>query len=248
LTWSSQFESLPEIVWPRAKPASAAAIAPAGTSAPKFADYWWGDEWWAQLRNSTRYGDMLATITLPAIPAAADIAKELQQLMGFQTSAEREVRRPEILEENAGPPAYYDRMLFLKNPGNTQTGAILKAVVGWAEPMIMHFKYQHKRARPPQLEPRLRPMVDVPRHPAYPSGHSTQSHLIARVMAAVTGRGDIETALWQAADRIAQNREYAGIHYASDSAAGAFLADNLAPVFLKDNAQLVQRARETEWA
>jgi hypothetical protein len=245
LTWSGNFESLPEITWPTRAPAR-----PAGTgktSGPTFPDYWWGDAWWGHLRTSTRYGDMLATITLPPIPSSGDIAKELQELMAFQGSAEREARRPEILEENAGPPAYYDRMLFLKDPGNTQTGAILKAVVAWAEPMIMHFKFQHKRARPPQLEPRLRPMVDVPRHPAYPSGHSTQSHLIARVMAAVTGRSDIEKALWEAADRIAQNREYAGIHYASDSAAGAFLADKLAPVFLKDNAQLIARAREAEW-
>jgi membrane-associated phospholipid phosphatase len=89
--------------------------------------------------------------------------------------------------------------------------------------------------------------VDCPHHAAFPSGHSTQSHLVALAMGEVTGRDDIRQALWQAADRIAENREYAGLHYASDSACGAELARQLLPHFVREHAGAIAKARQEEW-
>jgi hypothetical protein len=79
-------------------------------------------------------------------------------------------------------------------------------------------------------------MVPTPRHPAYPSNHSFQSHLIPEMLSVILGdrradgtrpeHGIVKVAQAFAA-RIAQNREIAGVHYEADSTAGAMLARNL---------------------
>jgi membrane-associated phospholipid phosphatase len=247
MTWDVKFDLMPKT----AKASGAATKETDGTDDPRariiYPDHFWGDPWWGLAREASRYGAAVANITLPPIPTWDKIVDELKELMTKQESQEREIRRPEILEENEGPPAYYRRMLYLDDPGNPHTRALLGMIVSWSVPPIMFWKSRLKRARPPQLEPRLRPMVDIPRHAAYPSGHSTQSHLIALVLEQVTGRADIGKALFEAADRIAQNREYAGIHYASDSAAGVVLARALMPLFIEQHQDEVGRARD-EWS
>jgi membrane-associated phospholipid phosphatase len=70
----------------------------------------------------------------------------------------------------------------------------------------------------------------VPGHAAYPSGHATQSFLIARCLAAAVEGGPsalASEALDALANRIARNREIAGVHYPSDTAAGRDLAAQL---------------------
>jgi hypothetical protein len=101
--------------------------------------------------------------------------------------------------------------------------------------MVMHFKEAQKRRRPSQVCPALRPPIPVPGHAAYPSGHATQAHLIARCvgecikqgMSDQTAAGDIQAALTALAKRIARNREIAGLHYVSDTWAGEQLAADI---------------------
>jgi hypothetical protein len=100
---------------------------------------------------------------------------------------------------------------------------------------VMHYKARYNRPRPSRLSPRLTPLIEVPGHASYPSGHSTQAHLVARCLEEVM---PVEIALPCAAlgkkafgplqclaDRIARNREVMGLHYPSDSSAGKHLAD-----------------------
>ena len=47
------------------------------------------------------------------------------------------------------------------------------------EPVIMHLKKRFDRVRPRALDRRIRPSIDPPGHPAYPSGHATQAYYIA---------------------------------------------------------------------
>ena len=81
------------------------------------------------------------------------------------------------------------------------------------------------------------PPIEPPQHAAYPSGHSTQAHLIAHVLTAIVGaRANTDhTAFgstdaitrnpyFDMAERIARNREVLGLHYRSDSMAGIGLA------------------------
>jgi len=90
------------------------------------------------------------------------------------------------------------------------------------------------RPRPSHLNPALVPPVPVPGHPAFPSGHATQSMLMAFCIIHVLHDAGIKPdtpdgALFAAnltalARRIARNREIAGLHYPSDSGAGRDLA------------------------
>jgi hypothetical protein len=211
-----------------------------------YPDSWWSEEFWSALRDAAKYRQQIEKFKIAPWDDAQTSA-ELAELLKKQQSAELVVRRPEILEEAEGPPSYYSRMMFLDSRRPT-THALVFGCIAWAVPFIMYFKHEFKRPRPTQLEPRLRPVVDVPQHPAYPSGHSTQSHLVALLMRAVSGRADVESALWSAADRIAENREYAGLHYPSDSACGVELAKLIAPIFIQENQPMITSARKAEWS
>jgi hypothetical protein len=97
----------------------------------------------------------------------------------------------------------------------------------------MHFKGLYQRRRPSQLAPGLMPPIPVPGHPAYPSGHSTQAHLMALCVkrALPTAiRPALGIVIDELADRIARNREIAGLHFESDSKAGENLAQSLIDV------------------
>jgi membrane-associated phospholipid phosphatase len=99
----------------------------------------------------------------------------------------------------------------------------------------MHFKQQANRPRPSHVCPALLPPIQVPGHASHPSGHATQAHLIAAcVKLALPAAGTLTAALSADLDalaaRIARNREIAGLHYPSDSAAGLALATGIVPL------------------
>jgi membrane-associated phospholipid phosphatase len=105
---------------------------------------------------------------------------------------------------------------------------------------VMYYKDRVGRSRPSQVLPALLPSIAVPGHASYPSGHSTQAHLIAACVAlalpgptagvpnpttvALAGTPNNPGALSVLAHRIARNREIAGLHFPSDSGAGVELA------------------------
>ena len=90
--------------------------------------------------------------------------------------------------------------------------------------------------RPDQLDGRLMPMIQTPGHGSFPSGHATQAMAIATVLAALVDAvpqhfPDAEARkklLFKQAERIAQNRTVAGVHYPVDSIAGAYLGREVA--------------------
>src|SRR3954452_18457385 len=92
----------------------------------------------------------------------------------------------------------------------------------------MYYKGLFQRPRPSMVWPPLLPPIAVPGHASFPSGHSTQAHLIQLCLKDVlANRPDLATLVDDAlilADRIACNRELAGLHYRSDPVAGATLA------------------------
>jgi acid phosphatase (class A) len=88
--------------------------------------------------------------------------------------------------------------------------------------LIMTEKKKFNRPRPHVLKASIDPIIEVPRHPAYPSGHSTQAHFLAYVLSEL--HSESHDANFRRADEIAHHREVAGLHYPSDSAAGAILA------------------------
>ena len=98
----------------------------------------------------------------------------------------------------------------------------------------MYYKGLYQRPRPSHICPALLPPLAVPGHASFPSGHSTQAHLMALCMVDVLATwpdaGDVTDDIWTLADRIARNREIAGLHYPSDTDAGKLLAQAIKPL------------------
>jgi len=109
---------------------------------------------------------------------------------------------------------------------------------------VLVIKERFNRVRPNALFPFLSTTIEVPQHPAYPSGHATQAYFIAFMLgAAVPEQADV---FMTDAERIAENREIAGVHYPSDSAAGKIIARQWADIELldPDRKALIQAVRE----
>ena len=83
------------------------------------------------------------------------------------------------------------------------------------------------------IDTELKPWIKIPTHPAYPSGHATQTMYLATILTHFDKQNkDIYE---QAADEIASNREIAGLHYRSDSLAGYELGRKIANKFIDNN-------------
>jgi hypothetical protein len=140
-----------------------------------------------------------------------------------------------IAEARAQSDAFlqYFRAIYTFNGrSHPATSRVLLAAVRVASFLAMHYKAKFNRPRPSAIRPSLLPPLPVPGHAAYPSGHATQSRLVALCLEALIGpaaqgpAGQPEDGPMRLmARRIARNREVMGLHYPSDSAAGAQLAD-----------------------
>jgi len=101
--------------------------------------------------------------------------------------------------------------------------------------VAVHFKNAIKRPRPHQLNPYLQPSINVPAHYAFPSGHSTQVHAVCAVIKAlVSGKSvdNMKEHLEMLEKNISENREWAGVHYASDTYCGYVLGKHLASLMV----------------
>lgn len=79
-------------------------------------------------------------------------------------------------------------------------------------------KYAYNRPRPSQLDATLTPLVAVPRSPAFPSEHAAAAAAASEVLAYFAPK-EAES-LRSLADEGARSREWAGVQYPSDTAAG----------------------------
>ena len=94
----------------------------------------------------------------------------------------------------------------------------------------LHFKARFNRPRPVQLYPGLLPFLPTPAHASYPSNHATQAFTVAALLAQALDRENsgLKHYVDALAERIAVNREVAGLHYRSDTLAGQHIAGALA--------------------
>jgi hypothetical protein len=146
----------------------------------------------------------------------------------------------EILAQHHEFASYFMALLMIGSATHPGTFRIISIASIVATFTVLHFKngvecdsdYKgyKPRPRPSQVCPALLPPVQVPGHPSYPSGHSTEAHLIARCLRDILGHGEysyLKNDLEALANRIARNREIAGLHYPSDSRAGKALAESI---------------------
>ena len=156
----------------------------------------------------------------------AEIKKELQQLaeiMDYRAGVALEA-----LAQCNGIIDYFRGILSFTSVSHPKTFGLAAIAIRVGEFQVMHYKARYNRPRP---SPRLMPLIEVPGHASFPSGHSTQAHLVARLLEEVMPfeivrpNGDAPGPLQCLADRIARNREVIGLHYPSDSVAGKELAN-----------------------
>ena len=100
-------------------------------------------------------------------------------------------------------------------------------------PIVLFIKYKNDRVRPSFLTNKIKPCIEVPEHPSYPSGHSIQAYMLAHILS--DKYPNKKEHLFRIADKIAKNRELAGVHYKSDTEFGKDLAKKLYILFKKDD-------------
>jgi acid phosphatase (class A) len=229
--------------------AADAAAQPAPLDAVRFAR--WGREALSYLRAPpwflTRRELLAIEVAPPPANGAASTRRELDELLRLQAARTEEEQRAivrhlryagvcEALLATAGRP----------RGATPRTWALLQHVERDARFAVFHAKRRFERARPHQLEPRLRPSIPVPPHAAYPSGHAIESHVAARVLALLTpGRRE---ALLGAALQVGHEREIAGVHFPSDGVASRALGDAIVAA-LERNPRFVREleAARSEW-
>lgn len=158
---------------------------------------------------------------------AEDVDKEIEELLWKQSHPERYERLPDILLEANDYTPRFLHVCGIDPHVHARTVRLIETLSLIAYCVVMPIKNRFKRLRPSQASRLIEPAIPVPAHYSYPSGHATQAHLIATALNELfseVGLGSLRDHLDHAAEEIARNREWAGVHYSSDSDAGKALA------------------------
>lgn len=125
---------------------------------------------------------------------------------------------------------------------------VLRLAMEFSSTVVQRFKHELNCPRPCSFSPRVQPMLPEPGYSAMPSGHATQSHLVAGILSQLIVPAPYGDATRQArqtawkeeavnqlerlAERVATNRVVAGIHFPIDSVAGRLLGMTLSQFML----------------
>jgi hypothetical protein len=215
---------------------------------PLFPDRNWSAEWYSWLALNEFAATPLSSIdphTQPTWPSWVPYPppanwSTLNQQVQVQTEVtdlvtaameERADAMAEILSQADEFISYFLNMMTARPGAYPQTAKVLAIASLVGTFVAMYFKDLYRRPRPSQLCPALLPPIEVPGHASFPSGHSTQAHLMAlsmnEVLNGLPQQSTMVDDLWTLADRIARNREIAGLHYPSDTAAGVAIAQTV---------------------
>ncbi|WGR90884.1 phosphatase PAP2 family protein [Bradyrhizobium sp. ISRA435] len=112
---------------------------------------------------------------------------------------------------------------------------MIDAALRLANYVEMRIKHALACRRPIELSPQVQPIILTPGHGSFPSGHSTENHMVARILWELCGKGnkDLGEQLMREAARIAVNRTVAGVHFPVDTAAGQVLGLTLGRYFIQ---------------
>lgn len=172
------------------------------------------------------------SISPPPINSSLETRKELAKMVSYKDLRTSDKIRQVESELNiqkiglGGRPMsdYFDSTKY------PNTARLFKNTYDDISTIILVLKQKYDRVRPHILEPEIMPVIEVPGHPAYPSGHSTQAHFMAYLLSEILPGKDAQ--LRMEAEQIAKNREIAGVHYESDTEAGKLLAQQFVNLLL----------------
>jgi hypothetical protein len=182
-------------------------------------------------------------------PWDSSTTEELKHLHELKEK-ERPAHIGEIVSEQSGPVMiglWYD-LLKIGPTSHPLTTELLHATIYLAGSVAAYFKDRFNRVRPWVVAPDLFPPIPSPGLPAYPGGHATQMHLMARTLGYLAA--DKTTEIIEIAENVAANRERAGLNYPSDTEAGQKLADRVFEILMSQCAEfmwMLEKAKHTEW-
>lgn len=175
-----------------------------------------------------------ANLPLQLPPDVEQLRAEATELLRKQIklrSPQEALRREEIIKESRLELSAYLRPFGIEDSsGYEATIALVYLVCLLCDEIGLRYKHRFNTPRPNLLEPRLRPFLPIPPHSSYPSNHALQSFAVAFVLSRVIPEHPASSEIFLRARRVAENREWAGLHYASDTQAGHDLARMLMPV------------------
>ena len=163
-------------------------------------------------------------------------------------------RIDEVITQLGGAQAFLASIAYL-NPERTKyTLELLAAAVRVATFVEMRLKHATACRRPIEYTPQLQPMISTPLHGTYPSGHATETFMMAIVLwNLIKGSGAYGDTLWlaqllQLAARVAINRQVAGVHTPVETAAGTLLGLTLGGYLVQQfNAVATPAGRYDAW-
>lgn len=155
------------------------------------------------------------------------IAQEISELVALGRT-HRHQRVGEIRDQDTKFHDYFAQLMMITPYSHPDTFTLFKMGARVGEVLMTVYKREHERPRPQQFEPRLIPLLDLPGHSSYPSGHALISRLIALCLAELVA--NYRDSLMALSNRIGQNREIAGLHFPSDTAAGVSVAEQAFPL------------------
>ena len=165
-------------------------------------------------------------------PSDSATMEEMQKLKKFGERRTKEVE--ESVKKHDGDPSYAIKEYMDSKNLKYSKEEIDKINVAGST-ISRHYKNLHQRARPWQMSEEMNMDINVMERPsdsmntpAYPSGHSLQSRLVAEYYA--EKYPDHKEELIKAADECGVGRVMAGWHYPSDHKHGVKLAKEALPI------------------
>ena len=192
-------------------------------------------------------GDEWRKNTDPGTPP--DPANDIATLMSYRDYG-RSTRQDEINAQEATFHDYFAHLLGAMPPSRPHTNVLIWTGIYVASIVASYWKLKYMRARPVQVCASVFPCLMTPPHPSYPSGHGLQGVLTAKCVKLVTPSG-MHVSLDTLGARVGENREYAGVHYPSDTEASRRIAPEVFrilndPTLVPEFDALVRLAKE-EW-
>ena len=183
-------------------------------------------------------------------PGPDESMQETRRLLRLQRRLKKplqQVRREEIVVQAGFSLDDYTGPLGIDEKGGFEmTLALLTITLEMSNEIGLSYKARFSRLRPNLLQPLIRPYLAVPSHAAYPSNHSFQSFAVAEMFARIYPEHPGCNALFLRAQRVAENREWAGLHYPSDTEAGKDLAKQTVAYIAEALDDLMAQAQQ-EW-
>ncbi|RZS53397.1 membrane-associated phospholipid phosphatase [Sphaerotilus mobilis] len=179
----------------------------------------------------------LLTLTAPSdatLMAQAQAVAEKTRFRSMPKSQDPSRERLlEITTQTTPAFAFWSQILPLHPDRTPRTLELMQVALGLANHAVQRLKHALDVRRPHRINHQVMPAILTPAHGSLPSGHATEAFTIAWVLSQLVD-GDRRALLpltrtqLALAYRIAENREYAGVHYEIDSIAGQVLGTVMA--------------------